>query len=118
VFLVNIEVIIVLSEKEIKTPYKSAFKEMANIGKVDDLVIQVYTDHNPPHFHVVKKDKFEVRLEIDTLNVLSYKWQKNNSKITTKEIKEIEKWLKKSNVKDKDLSNYKAIKFAWMIMND
>lgn len=29
--------------------------EIAKVGEIDDLIIQVYTDHNPPHFHVIKR---------------------------------------------------------------
>lgn len=91
--------------------------EMANIGTINDLTVQVYTDHLPKHFHVVKKDKFEVRLSIKDLSILSYKWQKNNSEITAKEIDKIKEWLDKANSKDKSLTNKKAILFAWKIMN-
>jgi len=91
--------------------------EMATIGSLNDLTIQVYTDHLPKHFHVVKKDKFEVRLSIKDLSIISYKWQKGSSEITAKEIDKLRAWLDKPNNSDKTLTNKSAIVFAWKIMN-
>lgn len=50
--------------------YKSQLTEMAQIGKIKDLIIQVYTDHNPPHFHIIKKGEFEVKIAINDMERL------------------------------------------------
>lgn len=44
------------------------FFEMATIDRIEDMTISVYIDHLPKHFHVIKKDQFEVRLDINTVN--------------------------------------------------
>jgi hypothetical protein len=98
--------------------YKHQLQEMAQIGKINDLVVQVYNDHNPIHFHVIKKDKYEVRISIKSLKIIRYVWQKDNEKITTKEYNKILKWLELPNKKNTKLTNYEAINFAWNIMNN
>ena len=90
--------------------------EMAKVGEIDDLIIQVYTDHNPPHFHVIKKDAFEVRISIKTVDIINYKWQKGNKEISTSELKKISKWLK-SNYKNKQITNRDAVEMFWDGMN-
>ena len=49
--------------------------EMATIDKVDKLTVIVYTDHMPKHFHVLKKDAFEITINLNTLKIIDY----NNS---------------------------------------
>lgn len=95
---------------------KNKLIEMAQVDQINDLVIQVYTDHNPPHFHVIKKDKFDVRISIENAEVLSYKFQKNNAQISSNELKKIESWLDKTN-KDVSDSNRKVVKLLWKSMN-
>jgi hypothetical protein len=92
--------------------------EMAQIGRIKDLIVRVYTDHVPPHFHVLKKDEFEVRILIKTLEVLNYVWQKKNKEISSKELKLIRKWLEEPNHKNHKISNDEAIEFAWGIINE
>jgi hypothetical protein len=91
-------------------------QEMAKVGIVNDLTIEVYTDHNPPHFHVTKKDKFEVRIDINTLEILSYKWQRSNAKLSSKDLDIIEKWLKMK-YKNKNITNKDIIEIFWDSMN-
>jgi hypothetical protein len=91
--------------------------EMAKVGIINDLTIEVYTDHNPPHFHVTKKDKFEARMDIKTLDVISYKWQKGNSEISASEINKISKWLDKK-YPGKDITNKDLIGIFWKSMNN
>lgn len=96
---------------------KIKLQEMAHIGDIGQLSIDVYTDHEPKHFHVKKKDEFEVKLTIKSLAIIDYVWQKNNKEISTKEIKSIKEWLISKNIKNKKLTNKEAINFAWNIMN-
>jgi len=96
---------------------KKLLKEMAYIGNVGQLEIQVYTDHNPPHFHVVKKDEFEVTINIKTLKTINYKWQKNNKIISSSELQKIILWINKPYIKDKEISNLRAIKIIWGSLN-
>ena len=48
-------------------------------------------DHNPLHFHIIKKDKFEVRIILKTLKVHSYKWQNKGEEISSDDLKLVEK---------------------------
>jgi hypothetical protein len=91
---------------------------MATIDRIEDMTISVYTDHLPKHFHVIKKDQFEVRLDINTLKIMSYKWQIDNKEMSSKDIKKIQQWIKSKNRKQKNISNKQAIEFAWDIMNE
>jgi len=97
--------------------FQQKLEEMASIGKIKGLEIQVYTDHNPPHFHVVKKDEYEIKISIKGLKILKYSWQKDNKKISSKELKALENWLTKDNTKNKKMTNKEAIQFAWKILN-
>ena len=99
--------------------YKSTIKlyEMAYLGNVGQLRIEVHTDHEPKHFHIIKKDNFDVRISIKNLKVISYKWQKNNKEINSSEIIKIKEWMKNLSQKNKNITNYEAIKFAWNILN-
>lgn len=101
-----------------ETRYKKKFIEMATIGKVGDIIVKVFTGHKPIHFHLEKKDKYEARIDFKIFKVLSYKWQKDGSEVSAKDIKKLEDWLNKPNKKDNEITNYRAIKFAWKIMND
>jgi len=54
------------------------------IEKVDDLIVVIYTnDHNPPHFHVVNKDKtINAKFKIENGDLIS-------GKLTSKQLKKI-----------------------------
>jgi hypothetical protein len=93
------------------------FIEMAYVGSVSELSIDVYTDHTPSHFHVLKKDWFEVKISITSQEVIGYKWQKNGKEISSKELKDLQKWLKEKNKDEKDITNLSAIKYLWKAMN-
>jgi hypothetical protein len=97
--------------------YKSQLQEMAFIGKDKDLIVQVYSDHNPPHFHVTKKDEYEVKLTIKNLKIIGYVWQKDNTEISSSELKRLLKWLQQPYVKNKDITNEAVIKISWETMN-
>ena len=94
------------------------FFEMATVGRFEDFNVQVYTDHEPIHFHILKKDQYEVRMQLSPLKVLSYKWQKDGKEVTGSDMKKIKKWLQDTSKKDKRMSNKDAIKFAWSILNE
>jgi len=98
-------------------PYQKRFTEMAHIGEVDELKIDVYTDHNTPHFHVTKKDWFELQISIKDRNILSYKWQKNGKEISSKEFKNLSKWLDSPYPKNKKVTNAETIQISWDILN-
>ncbi len=91
--------------------------EMANIDTIDQLKINVYTDHLPIHYHVIKKDEFEVRIKLSDNSIMSYKWQKDSKEISSKEMKDLKKWLKKKNKDVKGINNKDAILFSWKTMN-
>jgi len=92
------------------------FFEMVKVGQINGLIIEVYTDHDPAHFHVTKKDKFEVRLNLKNMEILSYKWQKDGSEISSTELKKISRWLK-DKYKNKNITNKDAIEIFWDGMN-
>jgi len=94
------------------------FFEMASIGIIKDLKIEVYTDHAPVHFHITKKDCYEVRIDFKTLEVISYKWQKNGKEISSSDIKQLKTWLNLKNLKNEKMTNNEAILFAWKLLND
>jgi major membrane immunogen (membrane-anchored lipoprotein) len=73
--------------------------EMAQVGEVDGLILQIYTDHEEPYFHAIKKDKFDVRILIKTGKILSYKFQKKGAEISSKELSDIQKWMNSINKK-------------------
>lgn len=93
------------------------FIEMAHIGEVDEMRIDVYTDHQPPHFHVLKKDNFELQMTIKGLKILDYRWQKNSKKISSSELKNLMKWLDSPYSKNKKISNLETIEISWNILN-
>lgn len=98
-----------------KRGYQSLF-EMAKVGEIDDLTIEVYNDHAPAHFHVIKKDKYEVRISIKDLTILSYKWQNKNAELSSSDFKKIKKWLKQK-FKKREITNKDAIEIFWDGMN-
>lgn len=59
-----------------------------------------------------------MRLDINTLEIISYKWQIDNKEMSSKDIKKIQQWIKSKNRKQKNISNKQAIEFAWDIMNE
>jgi len=94
------------------------FFEMAFAGRVDDLIVNVFTDHLPTHFHILKKDHYEVRIGIDDLKILSYKWQKDGEEISSKDLKKVKEWLKQKNKKKKAITNKDNIELIWDALNN
>ena len=101
-----------------KFSFKKLLKEMATIGTVGQMKVVVWTDHNPPHFHVTKLGEYEVRITIKNLKILDYKWQKNNTEMSSTEKSNLKKWLQSPSKKNKSLTNLQGIKFAWKILNE
>lgn len=95
---------------------KTKLTEMAKVGTIGDLSIQVYTDHEPIHFHLIKTDKYEARIDVRSLKVLSYKWQKDGATLSSNDIKKVNKWLDKP-FKNSNITNRKMIKIFWNSMN-
>lgn len=96
---------------------KTQLFEMAHIGDIDELSINVYSDHGIPHFHVLKKDNFELKISINDLKIIDYKWQKNNKKISSSELKKLIQWLNSPYIKNKKITNLEIIEISWNTMN-
>jgi len=96
---------------------KEKLIEMATIGKVGQMKIIVWTDHNPPHFHVEKKDEYEARISIKTLKIIDYKYQKNNKTMSSTGSKNLLKWLNSPSKKNPNITNLEGVKYAWNILN-
>lgn len=96
---------------------KQALEEMAYVGTVDGIDIHVYTDHEPEHFHAIKKDEFEARISTDTLEVIGYKWKKQNKELSSSELKNIKKWLNQPSKKYRGVTNYQRIRIFWDGLN-
>lgn len=97
--------------------FKKYITEMANAGSVDGMKIDIYTDHGEPHFHILKKNYFELRMSIKNQQIIDYKYQKDNKTITKKELKKIIKWLNIKSKKQPKITNIEVIKLAWDTMN-
>ena len=107
----------ILDEIEMKPYEKQSFKEMAYAGTVKGLVIEVWTDHNPPHFHVIKKESFNVRIAINNNKVISYKWQVSGKEINAQELKAIKIWLDQPSIKNHQITNHEKIIILWDALN-
>jgi len=61
------------------------------IASIDDLTVHVYRDHNPPHFHVVSKQR-----EIDAQFTLEdcQLWNDPSGKVKSSDIKKIQTYFK------------------------
>ena len=95
--------------------YKQKLMEMATAGKVKNLNITIWTDHNPPHFHIIKKDLYDVLIGIEDLEIIKYKFQKNNNiKMSSTEFDNVKEWLKD---KTNNVSNLRRIKILWNGLN-
>jgi len=112
--------------------YKSIFEEkeklieMALVGKTKDLEIQVYTDHEPMHFHLVKKEKYEARIkipkelpsEISELEIMNYKFQKSEKVVVTnQDLKALLLFLKEKSKINEDSNNFNVMKTVWKALN-
>jgi len=105
---------------------KQKLIEMALVGKTKGLEIQVYTDHEPMHFNLVKKDKYEARIkipkelpsEISELELLNYKFQKSEKDIVTKQdLKLLQSWMGERNKNRPEITNFQATSFLWDSLN-
>jgi hypothetical protein len=96
---------------------KEKLIEMALVGVINNLQVQVYTDYNPPHFHLLKKDEYEARILIKGQKIIDYKFQKNNKEVSSDEFKKLKSWLCNKNKKEKKISNLDAVIFSWNLLN-
>lgn len=112
--------------------YKPIFEEeqklieKALVGKTKDLEIQVYTDHEPMHFHLVKKDKYEARIKIpkelptviSELEIMNYKFQKSEKVVVTnQDLKALLLFLKEKSKINEDSNNFNVMKTVWKALN-
>ena len=91
--------------------------EMATLGTVGQMTVIVWTDHNPPHFHIEKTGEYDVRISIESLKIIDYKWQKNNKSMSSTEIRNLNKWLKEPSKKYPSITNLQRIEIAWDALN-
>ncbi len=96
---------------------KQPLKEMATVGTMDDFTILVYNDHNPPHFHLLKNGEFEAKINIETLEVFAYKFQKNGKTVSGSDLRKLKRWLEEKNLRNSKITNKEAIQFSWEILN-
>ena len=88
-------------------------KEIRDIGKIGKLEVNVQTGGDPPHFHVIKRDFYDIKIKISNLEILGYEWQINNAEISEDELEELKEWLSEK-YNFSNLSNSGYIKFIWM----
>ena len=96
---------------------KKLIKEMARIGVFGQYKVEVYEDHNPPHFHFTKKDCFEVTMTIEDLDIVHYKWQKDKKGITRKDIDKLVEFLESPSIRTPKMTNYERLWDFWESMN-
>ena len=105
---------------------KQKLIEMALVGKTKGLEIQIYTDHEPMHFHLVKKDKYQARIkipkelpsEISELEIMNYKFQKSDKDIiTNQDLKLLQSWMGERNKNRPEITNFQATCFLWDSLN-
>lgn len=112
--------------------YKPIFEEeqklieMALVGKTKDLEIRVYTDIEPMHFHLVKKDKYEARIKIpkelpsviSELEIINYKFQKSEKVVVTdQDLRTLLLFLKEKSKINDDSNNFKMMQALWKALN-
>ena len=102
-----------LFEEENKQP----LQEMVTVGVMDDFTILVYTDHNPPHFHLLKKGEFEAKINIETLEVFGYKFQRSGKTVRGSDLRKLKKCLNQTSSKNKKNTNKEIIEISWSILN-
>lgn len=88
-------------------------KEIRDIGKIGQLEINVQSGGDPPHFHVIKRDFYDIKIKISNMEILGYEWQINNAEISGVELVELKEWLLEK-YNSSSLSNSGYIKFIWM----
>lgn len=104
-------------------PYNPIFEdkqnltEMALLGTIKQMRIVVWTDHAPPHFHVEKKDSYDARIDIKTLRILDYKWQKNNKTMTSNDFDLLLDWLDQTSRKENNITNKDRVIIVWNALN-
>lgn len=105
-------------------PYQSIYKERAVVGpSYKGLIFKVYPkNHGKENFHVIKKDVFEVEIQIpeskpgstDDLKILGYKLKKRE--ISVKELNIVLQWFEipmknpRGKIIEPSLTNFQAIK--------
>ena len=105
---------------------KQKLIEMALVGKTKGLEIRVYTDHEPMHFYLAKRDKYEARIKIpkelpstiSELELLNYKFQKSDKDIiTNQDLRTLLLFLKEKSKINDNSNNFKMIQALWKALN-
>ena len=105
---------------------KQKLIEIALVGKTKGLEIRVYTDIEPMHFYVAKKDIYEARIKIpkelpstiSELEILNYKFQKSEKDIVTnQDLKLLQSWMGERNKNRPEITNFQATCFLWDSLN-
>jgi hypothetical protein len=98
--------------------------EMARVGDIGPYSIWIY--HEPlknPSFHLRYKNDFEIVLQMKNLTILEIKFNNTHNsfekgKLPPKNIlKLIKEFLKLSNAKNNDVTNYQAMNIIWNSLN-
>lgn len=62
-----------------------------HVESIEDLSIDVYADHDPPHFHVKSRQKnFDIRFHLDSLEIYSSK----RGNITNKDARKVQEYFR------------------------
>ena len=105
---------------------KQKLIEIALLGKTKGLEIRVYTDHEPMHFYLAKRDKYEARIKIpkelpstiSELELLNYKFQKSDKDIiTNQDLRTLLLFLKEKSKINDNSNNFKMIQALWKALN-
>ena len=89
-----------------------------NTKSIGECKVLVYNGEGQiPHMHIYNKDKsFDTCVCIYSNNYFSH-GGKYKSKFTSKQCKEFNKWMSKTNYAVDDMTNWQCAKMIWSIMN-
>ena len=89
-----------------------------NTKSIGECKVEIYPNEGSiPHMHIYNKDKsFDTCVCIYSNNYFSH-GGKYKSKFTSKQCKEFNKWMSKTNYAVDDMTNWQCAKMIWSIMN-
>ena len=89
-----------------------------NTKSIGECKVEIYPNEGSiPHMHIHNKDKsFDTCICIYSNNYFSH-GGKYKSKFTSKQCKEFNKWMSKTNYAVDDMTNWQCTKMIWSIMN-
>lgn len=95
---------------------------MAEVARFNNIKLIIWSnDHNPAHFHAVKKDEYNVNIEIPINGIKSYKdlniLPKGKGSIPRKDLEMISEWIKNKHAIDPStkVTGLAQLRFAWNI---